>query len=120
MPKTSTKYAKVIGISASKELYDRFQLLQQKWDRLCLEKFDKRFRVSDLGELALNIALPILEDLPLETMMDTLATHRLNDDLLKVEIKKARKALKSPKTLSNLTDEQIAGMISSRTGESEE
>jgi hypothetical protein len=120
MPKTSTKFAKVLGVSVSKETFDRANKLQQYWDKICLEKFDQRFRMSDLGELVWNIALGILEDLPPATMMDTLATKHLNEDTLKVEIRKARKMLKHPRTLSSLTDDQIAAMTSGKGGPTEE
>lgn len=111
MTKTAKKFAIPLNVSVSKEMYDRAQKLQQSWDSISWEKFNKRYRMSDLGELVWSIGLGVLEELDRGAVMETLANETAINELVKVEVKKARKALKAPKALSDLTDNQIEGMI---------
>lgn len=114
MTKKAKKFAVPLNISVSKEMFDRAQILQSKWDTICLAKFDKRFRMSDLGEIVWTIGLAVLEELKDDMILDTLAKEHVNDELIAVEIKRVRKQLKTPKALSDLTDEQLAELESVR------
>lgn len=114
MTKKAKKFAVPLNISVSKEMYDRAQRLQQAWDAISLSKFDKRFRMSDLGDLVWQIGLSVLEELNKGDVMETIAKECINNDMIKVEVRKARKALKTPNSLSQLTDSQIEAMASGK------
>jgi hypothetical protein len=114
MTKIAKKFAVPFSVSVSKETYDRAQKLQQTWDGISWEKFQKRFRISDLGELVWTIGLSVLEELDKGNVMQTLANEAMNEELIKVEVRKARKSLKSPRNLSALTDAQIEQLVSGK------
>jgi hypothetical protein len=119
MTKKATKFAETISSSVSREIYNRAHELQRKWDDINFKVYGKRFTMSDLAEIVWPLALGVLEEMPQPNVLDTLATKRINDQALKVQIKKARKSLKSPKTLSALSDDQVQAMLHGQAGEND-
>jgi hypothetical protein len=105
--KKAKKFAVPLNISVAKEMYDRAQNLQRTWDNVSWEKFNKRFRMSDLGELVWEIGLSVLEELDKGGVMDAIAKEAVSEELIKIEVRKAKKGLKAPKAFSDLTDNQI-------------
>jgi hypothetical protein len=120
MTKIAKKFAETISSSVSRELYNRAQELQMKWDAINMKVYGKRFKLADLSEIVWSLGLGILEELPQPTIIDTLATKRINDEALRVQIRKARKGLKAPRTLSGLSDDQVQAMLRGQSGENEE
>jgi hypothetical protein len=118
--KKPKKFAVSWSISVSKEMHDRARDIQQKWDNVSTKKFDKRFRMSDLGVIALEIGLEVVEAMPMPTVLDTIASEEISEDVLKIQVKKAKKSLRTPKTISGVTDEQVENMIRNSKGNDEE
>jgi hypothetical protein len=120
MTRRLSKYAVVLNLSVSKETRDRVIELKIKWSQISHDKFDKLVNISEIGQLALDVGLEVLESLPRPRIEETLAKDKVSDYILSVQVKKARKALKEPRTISNMTDDQIENMISGKSENDEE
>lgn len=120
MTRKAQKFAVILNLSVTKETKDRVIALKIEWDKIGHEKFDKLVNTSEIGQLALDIGLEVLESLPKPMIEDTIAKDKLSDDILKIEVKKARRSLKEPKTFSNLTDDQIENTARGKSGDNEE
>lgn len=105
--KKAYKFAKVLGVSVTTETFNRANKLQQKMDEIRLRKLNKRFRMSDLGEMAWRIGLGVLEELNKDALEDVLASNENISKAVTVEVSRLRKAPKIAKTLGDVSNEQV-------------
>jgi hypothetical protein len=119
MPRKPKKFAVSWSISVSKEMHERAEKIQMEWHKISVEKLDRKFSMSDLGTIALEIGLEVIESMPKPTMLDTLSKKEISEHILKIEVRKAKRSLRTPKTLSNMTDEQIEEMTKGKLGDNQ-
>lgn len=115
MPRVATKFAVPLNTSVRKETKERAVETLDKWQKinraLVTEGYQKEFRMSDLAEIVWNVGLEVLEKLEKDNIIDTISSQKVNEETVDVEVKRIRKSNRIPKTLSQMSDEDIKRIV---------